>query len=255
MSVFDTFVAKRQTLTDFCNHRAGIVKLLTEHDAHFQLIQAEMKKFYQYGMPRSSEPLGRLEESIKELDRMYWRQSFDHTGLMQLLDAQSKKKFDRDLQENPPEFTIENVQSSFIDLSQNAEKMFEDGVVNVFHRLSNRYMTNDGFRIGDKVVMTWMVEPSFRRGLQLRHGQGEDEINDIDRVFKTFDGKRYVERSLSCAMNTAIQDGGRYEDDYFAAKAFKNGNLHLKFKRADLVERVNLVIAKRYGATIGDRTD
>ncbi|MEQ1526468.1 MAG: DUF4942 domain-containing protein [Gallionella sp.] len=102
-----------------------------------------MKKFYQYGMPRSSEPLGRLEDSIKELDRMYWRQSFDHTGLMQLLDAQSKKKFDRDLQENPPEFTIENVQSSFIDLSQNAEKMFEDGVVNVFRRLSNRYLTND----------------------------------------------------------------------------------------------------------------
>lgn len=92
---------------------------------------------------------------------MYWRQSFDHTGLMQLLDAQSKQKFNRNLQENPPEFTIENVQSSFIDLSQNAEKMFEDGVVNVFRWLSNQYMTNDGFRIGDKVVMTWMVEPSF----------------------------------------------------------------------------------------------
>ena len=54
MSVSDTFVAKRQTLVDFCNHRAGIVKLLTEHDAHFQLIQAEMKKFHQYGMPRSA---------------------------------------------------------------------------------------------------------------------------------------------------------------------------------------------------------
>jgi len=62
-----------------------------------------------------------------------------------------------------------------------------------------------------------------------------------------------VERSLSCAMNTAIQDGGFYEDEYFAAKAFKNGNLHLKFKRADLVEKVNLIIAKRYGAAIGNR--
>lgn len=253
MSVFDTFVAKRQTLVDFCNHRSGIVKLLTEHDAHFQLIQAEMKKFYQYGMPRSSEPHGQLEDSIRELDRMYWRQSFDHTGLMQLLDAQSKRKFDRDLQENPPAFTIENVQSSFLDLSQNAEKMFADGVVNVFRRLSGNYKTNDGFKIVDKVVMSGMVEARWSRGLQLRHGTGQDEINDIDRVFKTFDGKRYVERALSCAMNNAIQDGGYYEDEYFAAKAYKNGNLHLKFKRADLVERVNLIIAKRYGATIGDR--
>lgn len=65
MSVFDTFVAKRQTLVDFCNHRSNIVRLLTEHDAHFQLIQAEMKRFYQYGMPRSSEPHGRLEDSIR----------------------------------------------------------------------------------------------------------------------------------------------------------------------------------------------
>lgn len=253
MSVFDTFVAKRQTLVDFCNHRAGIVKLLTEHDAHFQLIQAEMKKFYQYGMPRSSEPYGRLEDSIKELDRMYWRQSFDHTGLMQLLDAQSKKKFDRDLQENPPAFTIENVQSSFLDLSQNAEKMFEDGVVNVFRRLSGNYKSNDDFKIADKVVMSGMVEGRWSRGLQLRYGTGQDEINDIDRVFKTFDGKRHEERALSCAMNNGIQEGGFYEDEYFAAKAYKNGNLHLRFKRADLVAKVNLIIAKRYGATIGDR--
>ena len=60
MSVFDTFVAKRQTLVDFCNHRAGIVKLLAEHDAHFQLIQAEMKKFYQYGMPEAPNHSGSL---------------------------------------------------------------------------------------------------------------------------------------------------------------------------------------------------
>ena len=158
MSVFDTFVAKRQTLVDFCNHRAGIVKLLTEHDAHFQLIQAEMKKFYQYGMPRSAEPFGQLDDSIKELDRMYWRQSFDHTGLMQLLDAQSKKKFDQDLQANPPAFTIENVQSSFVDLAQNAGKMFDDGVVNVFRRLPGCYKSNDDFKIGPKIVMSWMVE-------------------------------------------------------------------------------------------------
>ena len=77
--------------------------------------------------------------------------------------------------------------------------------------------------------------------------------NDVDRVFKTLDGKKYVERSLSCAMNTAFQDGGYYEDEYFAAKAYKNGNLHLRFKRADLVEKVNLIIAKRYGSVIGNR--
>lgn len=253
MSVFDTFLAKRQTLVDFCEHRAGMANRIAEHYAHYDAIQAEMAKLYQYGLPRAVQPRDNLESALRDLDRMYWRQSFDHTGLMQLLDARSRERFDRDLQDNPPAFTMENVQASFLDLSQRAEQMFEDGVVNVFRRLSSRYSTNDGFKIGNKVVMTYMVEARWSRGLQLRHGHSEDEINDIDRVFKTFDGKRHEARALSCAMNNSLQDGGYYEDEYFAAKAYKNGNLHLRFKRLDLVDRVNLILAKRYGAAIGDR--
>ena len=253
MSIFDTFVAKRQTLTDFCNHRANMAKLIKEHFNHHELIKAEMKTFYQYGLPTSAEPRGRLDEAIKELDRMYWRQSFDHTGLMQLLDAKSKEKFDRDLNDNPPEFTIENVQASFFDFAQNAEKMFDDGVVNVFRHLSNRYQRNDDFKITERIVMTGMIQPRWSRGLQLAYGRSEDEINDIDRVFKTFDGVKHEPRFLSNSINNAIQHGTKYEDDYFECRAYKNGNLHMRFKRMDLLDKVNLIIAKRYGATIATR--
>jgi hypothetical protein len=44
-----------------------------------------------------------------------------------------------------------------------------------------------------------------------------------------------------------------FEDEYYQGKSFKNGNLHLKFKRADLVERVNAIIAKHYGGNIISR--
>lgn len=253
MSIFDTFVAKRQGLSDFCAHRETIVRMMTEHFAHFEIIQAEMKKVYQYGLPRSAGGQARLEDVIIDLDQIYWRISFEHTGLMQLLDAASRKKFDDDLHKKTPEFTLSNVQSTFVQLSQTADKMFEDGVVNIFDRLHGRYERHDAFKIDTKIIMTYMIEPKYTRGLQLRHGFGEDQINDLDRVFKVLDGKKHNARELSNAMNKAFCEKSNYEDEYLEAKAFKNGNLHLKFNRPDLINKVNLMIAKRYGNTVGAR--
>jgi len=253
VSIFDTFVAKRQTLTDFCDHRNLMARLITEHFEHFDLIKAEMKKFSQYGMPREAEPHGSLKDAITHLDRTYWRNSFEHTGLMQLLDAESRKKFDKDLHNKTPEFTLSNVQSTFVQLSQDADKMFEDGVINIFDRLHGRYERHDSFKIDEKIILTYMIEPRYTRGLQLRHGFGEDQINDLDRVFKVLDGKQHKARELSNAMNKAFCEKSNYEDEYLEAKAYKNGNLHIKFNRSDLIDKVNLIIAKRYGNTVGAR--
>ena len=253
MSIFDTFIVKRQSLSDFCDHRANMARLIAEHYEHFKMIDAEMHKFYQYGMPRAVSPHDNFEVAIKDLDRMYWRQSFEHTGLMQLLDAQSRKKFDDSLQHNPPEFTLANVQSSFLELAQKADTMFADGVVNVFKRLKHEYARHDSFKVTERVIMSWMVEPSYKRGMQLRYGMSTDKINDIDRVFKVLDGKKHNARELSCAMNAGFENCGFFEDEYFTAKPYKNGNLHITFKRADLLDKVNQLIAKQLGATIGAR--
>src|SRR3546814_10973895 len=42
------------------------------------------------------------------------------------------------------------------------------------------------------------------------------------------------------------------ESEFFRAKAFKNGNLHIWFKRDDLVIEVNKLLAEYYGASLGD---
>lgn len=83
--------------------------------------------------------------------------------------------------------------------------------------------------------------------MEFRYGFGEDRLNDIDRVFKVLDGKKHNARELSVAMNDAFKKKQPYEDDYYMARAFKNGNLHLTLKRGDLVEKINTIIAKHYG--------
>jgi hypothetical protein len=39
---------------------------------------------------------------------------------------------------------------------------------------------------------------------------------------------------------------GQVENDYLAIRTFKNGNGHVMFKRPDLVDAMNRIIAKHY---------
>jgi hypothetical protein len=127
--------------------------------------------------------------------------------------------------------------------------MFRRGVVNVFRGLSDAYRTNanEPFRIGRKVVMGYMIQLGWTRGLQVRHGPGQDKLNDIDRVIKTLDGKQFKARDLEASMNAAFQDCAVFEDAYYRARAFKNGNMHLEFLRPDLLDLLNEQIAEHYG--------
>ena len=76
--------------------------------------------------------------------------------------------------------------------------------------------------------------------------RSEAKINDIDRVFKVLDGKSHIPRSLEMGINGALIDKKIYEDDYYRIKGFKNGNMHIEFKRQDLLDKANLMIHKYY---------
>ena len=189
---------------------------------------------------------------MKTLDMAYWRRAFDVTNFSQLMDTKARKEFESSLEKDPPAFTVDNVRSIFLSQVQDAEMMFARGLVNVFLGLCRRELkTNqaNAFKVERKVIMGSMVGLSFGGGLEVGRGMyyyGSDKLNDIDRVFKTLDDKIYVPRSLETAMNEAFKKYEVFEDDYYRAKAFKNGNMHLEFKRSDLLEKANQVIAKFY---------
>ena len=86
----------------------------------------------------------------------------------------------------------------------------------------------------------------MRGGLRVSHGYASDKLNDLDRVFITLDGKPFRPRSLESAMAVAFEQMEVFENEFYRAKAFRNGNLHLEFKRLDLLEKVNEQIAEFY---------
>lgn len=98
-------------------------------------------------------------------------------------------------------------------------------------------------------ILEYMFETRWRGGLELRHCSYRDPgayMNDLDRVFRIIDGKDHQPHALQNAINTAMADGNIYEDGYFHVKGFRNGNMHLKFKRTDLLDKANRMIGDYY---------
>lgn len=247
MSIF-TNVAVTTKLTDLLQAREDALRLIADARRLTDLAKNLLSQYGPYLMPRGAELPDDEKRVQSELDCSMWRRAFDLTGFKQLMDAQAVAEFEKSLSSSPAEFTDANVRATFIDLRLNASEMFRRGVFNVFRYLSDDYRTNavEPFRIGRKVVMSWMVGPSYRRGLCIKYGNSADKLNDLDRVFKTLEGKSFQPRTLESAMNAAFEQCKVFEDDYYRAKAFKNGNLHLEFKRLDLLEKVNEEIAEFY---------
>lgn len=190
------------------------------------------------------------DRALTALDRRMWLRSFDITGFRQLMDTKAVEEFNRDLDKNTPEFNEGNIRATFLSLHQEAHGMFRRGIVNVFRFLSDGYRTNskEPFRIGDKVICDYMTT-AWHGPLRVNyHNTASNRLDDIDRVFKALDDQKFTPRALEAAINAAWKDGDTlYEDEYFKIRGFKKGTMHIWFKRTDLLERVNELVAEEYG--------
>lgn len=185
----------------------------------------------------------------RDVDRTLWRTAFDKTGLRNIMDQQAMDQFERQVRDDPPAFTMDNIEATFLEFFQQADEIFARGIYNVFRRLDHKYRTNEKepFVIGDKAILGYRFQHRFGGGIEIRHSC-DQLFGDIDRVFKTLDGKPFIPRSLESAINAEMKEPPYvYEDDYYQVKGFKNGNAHFKFKRADLLEKVNKIIAAYCG--------
>lgn len=245
-----TSVAIPTTLADLLQAREDALRLIGDSISIMRKASEVLAPMGSLLMPYSARINGDVGQIRRELDASMWRRALDLTGFKQLMDAEAAKEFEKGLEPNPPEFTEGTIRATFLDLRIKAEPMFRRGIFNVFRYLSDDYRTNEKepFRIGRKVIMSAMISEGYgmRGGLRVSHGYASDKLNDLDRVFTTLDGKPFQPRSLESAMAVAFEEMEVFENEYYRAKAFRNGNLHMEFKRQDLLDKVNEQIAEFY---------
>ena len=246
-------IAIPKTLEDFIEARSRAITLYKQAVQLLDKCKNELDQAASYVYPAGNISTISMERFIKDVDRGLWRSAFDKTGFMQIMDAQARREFEDSLVKTPPDFTEGNIRSIFIDLFQGSEMLFKRGIVNVFHGLGNEYVTNrkEPFRVGRKVIMSYMTSTwGGYLSISTGYAKAREKINDIDRVIKVLDGKQHHPRWLESAVNAAFKVGEVYEDEYYQIKGFKNGNMHLIFKRQDLLDKANELISEYYNGSV-----
>jgi hypothetical protein len=194
---------------------------------------------------------GRMKEVTKQVDCSVWTYLIGATDLQSLMDADTLKAFREQVQKEPPLVTVDNLIATLTDLRDRRGQIFQQSIVNLFRKLDRGYANNDAYRLNKKLVF----EYCWRELGYGFYGYRADQLADLDRAFHVLDGKTApshlndAKHVVGAACHKREQ---RAESEYFKFELYKNGNLHVVFKRPDLVAKANKIVADFYGETLAD---
>ncbi|MCB5299229.1 DUF4942 domain-containing protein [Yersinia intermedia] len=187
----------------------------------------------------------------RNLDRGIWRDLMVKSGMLSLMDAQARDQWDKNLEgDNIPAINEDNILNTFEQLHLSKQDVFERGVINVFKGLSWEYKTNSPCKFGKKIIVNNLVTHG-RWGFSLSWGWRRDQLVDLERMMYLLDDKLVPDNrgDISVRLMEYIRDNPHqqsYEDELFGVRYFQKGTAHVIFKRLDLVEKMNDIVAKHY---------
>lgn len=200
---------------------------------------------------------GAIADVRKRLDACAWNHLMHESGLRSLMDTKARAEWDSKINElQCPELTIDNVMATFGALHESRGDIFERGVINCFKALSWDYKTNRPFAFGKRIVIRYLrnqVTGGSGTSLGWPNSRECDRLDDLVRVFSVLDGKPEPDHRNGIYHLLYGDDRKNVRDvehEYFQIRSFRNGNGHITFKRPDLVERMNQILAKHYPAQL-----
>lgn len=206
--------------------------------------------------PRYSTSSGRggpidVPDVMREVDASFWSHLLEASGIRTIMDAEARRQWDDKIgkYEYPP-LTLENVRATFAQLFADRQSLFERGVVNCFRRLSWDHKTNKLSRFGRKIIVDGLVPPTKYGGAEIGH-YAPNHLDDLNRVFHLLDGEPepdWTQRIYEQLRGAGALkgEGGEIELPYFRLRWFKKGTGHLLFRRLDLVDELNRILAKHH---------
>jgi Domain of unknown function (DUF4942) len=164
-----------------------------------------------------------------------------------LMSASKRTEFDDQVSKSlMPELTREAVYATFGALHESRAEMFDQGVIECFKKLSWEYKTNLPQKFGKRIIVSYLTYPY---GI---NSAAADRLDDLMRVFHVLEGKPEADYRHGCyvQLGTAFREQTAwpksYHNDYFELRLYRNGNGHLCFKRPELIDAMNAIIARHF---------
>lgn len=195
------------------------------------------------------------DRALKKLRHQVWDRVIDQLGVRQMLSVRAARELDQQIErEMMPEITRESVRDLAESFRGQLEELHAEAVREVFEFLRPRNYTRlktnkkNDWILGEKVILEgWLEDPKWHgRGYHLNYHHWSS-ATALENVFRALDGKGQILKTYHSELQTAIADSSDSEPrgvgstDYFEFKCFRNRNLHLRFKRPDLVRRLNQI--------------
>ncbi|MFD1803697.1 DUF4942 domain-containing protein [Mixta tenebrionis] len=206
---------------------------------------------YRYDCWLMEKPETAIKAITRNIDRSIWKDLMNKSGMLALMDAQARDQWYNSLEiDDIPAISEENILNTFEQLHLSKGDVFERGAINVFKGLSWDYKSNSPCKFGKKIIVTGLVKYD-RWGFGLNWGWQRDRLADLERMLMILDGKPVPDNraDVTRRLGDHIHENrhsNHYEDEMFAIKYFQKGTAHIVFKRPELVDKLNDIIARHY---------
>ncbi|EEV6195568.1 DUF4942 domain-containing protein [Escherichia coli] len=244
-------------LTEILIHQLNDISALTDSIGGGKANEWGVRQ-YRYDCWLMEKPETAMKAISRNIDRGIWKDLMKKSGMLSLMDAQARDEWYKNLEgEDIPAVSEANILSTFEQLHQSKGEVFERGVINVFKGLSWNYKTNSPCKFGTKIIVTGLVKCD-RWGFGLNWGWQRDRLADIERMLVLLDGKPVPDNraDVTRRLGDHIHENrhsNHYEDEMFVIKYFQKGTAHIVFKRPELVDKLNDIIARHYPGALAAR--
>lgn len=202
------------------------------------------------------------EKACVSLKKKTWQALISASGVEKVLSVSRMEQFDRllknerDIPEPSEEAVLELLSGG------TAENLFAEMIREAFDFLRPGAKWHDGYKtnqkngrnsVGKKVILTYVVqENTFYVEI---YPNSRRHLIQVDKIFHLLDGKSFpYEGNYHSPLVDGIGSLRKGETEYFKWERFLNGNLHLLFKRDDLLEKFNQIAAGMIEPALPDET-
>lgn len=239
-------------------HQLSDLSALTSSIGGKTALDWAMKQEFRCGCWLMEKEETAMKVMTRNLDRSIWKDLMLKSGMLALMDAAARDEWNRNLESDDiPAISEDNILSTFKQLHHSKDEVFERGIINVFKSLSWDYKSNSPCQFGKKVIVDGLVRYD-KWGFRLTTGKRRDQLADLDRMLNLLDGKPVPENrhDLGIRLDAHIdqqRSSQVFEDDYVSIRYFQKGSAHITFKRPDLIEKMNDIIARHYPGMLAER--
>jgi hypothetical protein len=194
-----------------------------------------------------------VDQAVEIMTRAAWRSIVDRLELRRFMSIKAYEAMTKTLdKEKLPPITEESVARFAHDHLARAREYLKEAVDEVFEFLrphgwtrTGQLKTNSQLEVPERVILSYMVDAGFAAGTfrVTYSGNRSQQIVALENVFSALDGRGEINKAHRSLLAAAIEAApeGVGQTDLFAFRCCKNGNLHLTFRRPDLLARFNQI--------------